>query len=220
MTENYKCRNGHIFTKVGSIAKCPKCNTRLCNPIKEVRAPITTLPSSHKINRISKTYITSFSFLFWIFFTSYLLGWMFLFRLYIIWVAIFCFSLAGLLGVVVAIMWFKILYIAWDSIQSLREEDPSESGMPTPGKAVGFCFIPFFNFYWIFVALAGLAKRMNKFVKNRDIEHDVISTTLAVSVPVLLIIGIIGWVTYPLALILFYIFFRQVVHAINIISEM
>lgn len=223
MTENYKCRNGHIFTKVGSIAECPKCNTRLCNPIKEVRAPITTLPSSHKIKRISKTYITSFSSFFWISFTLSLLGWMFLFRLYIIWVAIFCFSLAGLLGVVVAIMWFKILYIAWDSIQSLREEDPSESGMPTPGKAVGFCFIPFFNFYWIFVALAGLAKRMNKFVKNRDIEHDVISTTLAVIVSVLLIIGFtpfIGGVTYLLALILFYIFFRQVVHAINIISEM
>ncbi len=77
MTENYKCRNGHIFTKVGSIAECPKCSTHLCNPIKEVRAPITTLPSSHKVNRISKTYITSFSSFFWISFTLSLLGWIF-----------------------------------------------------------------------------------------------------------------------------------------------
>ncbi|MBQ4479847.1 MAG: hypothetical protein II943_04325 [Victivallales bacterium] len=32
----------------------------------------------------------------------------------------------------------------------------------TPGQMVGFCFIPFFNYYWQFVAIWGLAKRLKK----------------------------------------------------------
>jgi hypothetical protein len=32
----------------------------------------------------------------------------------------------------------------------------------TPGKAVGFLFIPFFNLYWIFIAYHGLAKDWNR----------------------------------------------------------
>lgn len=34
----------------------------------------------------------------------------------------------------------------------------------TPGKAVGFLFIPFFNLYWWFVAFFGLSKDQNAFI--------------------------------------------------------
>ena len=37
----------------------------------------------------------------------------------------------------------------------------SAMGPVTPGKAVGFLFIPFFNFYWLFPSYAGLGKGWN-----------------------------------------------------------
>ena len=38
---------------------------------------------------------------------------------------------------------------------------PKEIARTTPGKAVGFLFIPFFNFYWAFVSYQGLAEDLN-----------------------------------------------------------
>ncbi len=32
---------------------------------------------------------------------------------------------------------------------------------PTPGKAIGFWFIPFYGFYWTFIVWMNLAKHMN-----------------------------------------------------------
>jgi hypothetical protein len=34
----------------------------------------------------------------------------------------------------------------------------------TPGKAVGYLFIPFFNLYWMFVAYHGLAKAIDAYI--------------------------------------------------------
>ncbi len=47
------------------------------------------------------------------------------------------------------------IYRAWACLQP---------GAPrtTPGKAIGFMFIPFFNIYWIFVAIGGLPKDWNR----------------------------------------------------------
>src|SRR4030042_6627005 len=44
-----------------------------------------------------------------------------------------------------------ILYRHWWLLQG-------HGARTTPGKAVGFGFIPFFCFYWWFIAYAGLAK--------------------------------------------------------------
>jgi len=55
-------------------------------------------------------------------------------------------------GMVLAMMY---LYRVWDL---LRWGSPTT----TPGKAIGFLFIPFFNLYWIFVAYHGLAKDWNR----------------------------------------------------------
>jgi hypothetical protein len=40
----------------------------------------------------------------------------------------------------------------------------------TPGKAIGFCFIPFFNLYWIFIAFSQWAKDYNKFIRHGNIS--------------------------------------------------
>jgi hypothetical protein len=48
-----------------------------------------------------------------------------------------------------------ILHRGWKSVQDGAAKE-------TPGRAVGFCFIPFFNFYWNFVAHVGLMKEFNR----------------------------------------------------------
>jgi len=47
--------------------------------------------------------------------------------------------------------WFLLLYRIWDLI-------PPREAATTPGKAVGFQFIPFFNIYWNFIAYGELGK--------------------------------------------------------------
>ena len=57
------------------------------------------------------------------------------------------FLLSGLFGCL-------ILHKLWSLI-------PAHKAKTTPSKAVGFLFVPVFNFYWIFVAIHELAKALN-----------------------------------------------------------
>lgn len=59
------------------------------------------------------------------------------------------------------ILQFIYLYRAWDCLQ------PGGATV-TPGKAIGFLFIPFFNIYWFFVAYGQLAKEWNAVVSRYE----------------------------------------------------
>jgi hypothetical protein len=63
----------------------------------------------------------------------------------------------------------------------------------SPGEAVGFCFIPFFNFYWIFVAIYGLADQMNAYCVRYGVAAPKVSRTLAMWV---CITSLLGWLPY------------------------
>lgn len=52
-----------------------------------------------------------------------------------------------------------ILHRGWKLVQD-------GEARTTPGKAVGFCFIPFFNFYWLFVSHYGLLQEINRVSAN------------------------------------------------------
>lgn len=61
----------------------------------------------------------------------------------------------GILGLIASIVFYMLLlHKLWTLVQ------PSEKS--TPGKAIGFLFIPFFNLYWQFVAIYGLAQEVNR----------------------------------------------------------
>ena len=65
----------------------------------------------------------------------------------------------------------------------------------TPGKAVGFSFIPFFCFYWWFIAYAGLAADSNRYMDQQGIQGAKLSYGLAVAMCVVGIVGcLLGWV--------------------------
>lgn len=62
-------------------------------------------------------------------------------------------------AVVSLVMWYK----AWKAIQDGHART-------TPGKAVGFLFIPFYNLYWIFQAIWGFAKDYNSYITRHEIS--------------------------------------------------
>lgn len=68
-------------------------------------------------------------------------------------------GLGVLCSMICGIYQYILLYRAWHCLQY---------GAPrsTPGKAIGFLFIPFFNFYWMFVAFGGLAKDWNRIAQS------------------------------------------------------
>jgi hypothetical protein len=80
------------------------------------------------------------------------------------------------------VIYYILLYRFWLLIQNGKART-------SPGKAVGFCFIPFYNFYWTYIAIVGLTKDMNLYCKERNIEGPLPSENLALSA---YIIGVIS----------------------------
>jgi hypothetical protein len=66
---------------------------------------------------------------------------------------------------------YLLLYKSWQAIQDGHQRT-------TPGKAVGFSFIPYFNLYWIFQAYWGFAKDYNAFLDRNSLSSERLSTNL------------------------------------------
>jgi hypothetical protein len=62
-----------------------------------------------------------------------------------------------------SILYLVLIYKAWESIQD-------GYARTTPGQAVGFLFIPFYNFYWIFQAIPGFADDYNAYLIRAKIS--------------------------------------------------
>ena len=90
--------------------------------------------------------------------------------------------------VVVGFVFFYILiYKAWAAIYDGQTRT-------SPGKAVGFLFIPVFNIYWLFVGIGGWADDYNRFLQRHRIPgqpassglfmfHCIASLVLGIAVP-------------------------------------
>ena len=83
-------------------------------------------------------------------------------------------------GIVMLILWYK----AWAAIQDGQART-------TPGKAVGFLFIPLFNLYWIFQAIHGFAKDYNSYVARHSLSVPKLPEGLFLAYCVLALAGII-----------------------------
>lgn len=60
-------------------------------------------------------------------------------------------------------LWLMLFYKAWQAIQDGHART-------TPGKAIGFLFIPFYLAYWMFVCIWGFAKDYNAYIERHGIE--------------------------------------------------
>lgn len=93
--------------------------------------------------------------------------------------------LLGVLCIIAGVVSYCVLlYRSWNQIQDGQVRT-------TPGKAVGFLFIPFFNFYWMFVAVYGLSQDLNRYTTQRSIGAPRVAEGLAMTVCILVICSII-----------------------------
>ena len=82
--------------------------------------------------------------------------------------------LALMAMITTTVFWCILLYRHWLLLQG-------HGARTTPGRAVGFGFIPIFCFYWWFVAYAGLATDTNRYLKQLGITHCRMSRRLAIT---------------------------------------
>ena len=59
------------------------------------------------------------------------------------------------------IVLLRMIYKVWSAL-------PASFARTTPGQAVGFMFVPFYNLYWVWNAYVGFAKDFNRYVKQTD----------------------------------------------------
>lgn len=111
-----------------------------------------------------------------------------------------------LMFLMTGILTYIFIYRAWNC---LRFGAPRTSA----GKAVGFLFIPFFNLYWIFVALYGLAQDWNRIMGS----HPNLQAAPRMSEGMFLtfLICAISGIGAPVAAVLWFIVYKQICDGVN-----
>ena len=66
---------------------------------------------------------------------------------------------------------------------------PSQYADTTPGKAVGFLFIPFFNCYWVFRSLVGVNNGLNRIADTHQLSGTRANLGLAIANGVFFVVG-------------------------------
>jgi hypothetical protein len=98
-------------------------------------------------------------------------------------------------GVLVAAGIFNLMLLhgLWKTVQDGHART-------TPGKAVGFLFIPLFNLYWIFVAFYGLAQELNRVIAQENAPVAKTSEGLALAHCILICTAVIPLVNFAAAI--------------------
>lgn len=112
---------------------------------------------------------------------------------------------------IVAVVFCSMLhYACWQAL-------PARYRSTTPAKAVGFLFIPIFNFYWAFISFAGLAKGYWQYQQETGISEIRNVTGLGITYAIVLVLSLtIGFLPgvasiITLADLVTFIFFYQAI---------
>jgi len=119
---------------------------------------------------------------------------------------------------VLAIVFVSILhYQCWKAL-------PERYRATTPGKAVGYLFIPIYNFYWAFISWPKLAEGIVQWQKSLGKTALADARSLAITYAVIFVCSIVVSLTpsnavdiliSTLDLVAFIVLYRQIVTAIN-----
>ncbi|MDP9269042.1 MAG: hypothetical protein M3P27_12060 [Acidobacteriota bacterium] len=83
-----------------------------------------------------------------------------------------------------AVIFLVMMYKMWGAIQDGQARS-------TPGKAVGFMFIPFFNIYWAFQAIWGWAQDYNKYIARHNVRTQPVPEGLFLTYVILCFVAVI-----------------------------
>ena len=128
------------------------------------------------------------------------------------------FGLIGLLFLLLGLVFISILhYKCWASL-------PERFRFTTPGKAVGYLFIPFYNFYWAFITWPKLSEGISNWQKSRGVSVHPDTKSFALAYAILFVCEFtIGFLPLPglsfmfaiADLAIFILYYKQVVTSIN-----
>jgi hypothetical protein len=110
---------------------------------------------------------------------------------------------------------FMFIYRMWESIQDGHAR-------MTPGKAVGFMLIPFFNLYWIFPVYQGFAQDYNQYIARRQLNLPRLDEQLFLYHPIAILCSIIpflGGLASIAAIVLLVIIISKTCDAVNALSN-
>lgn len=116
-----------------------------------------------------------------------------------------------------------LIVLSWIYIYRMWRMIPASYARTTPGKAVGYCFIPFYSLYWIFVAMHGWSKDYNRFISETGRTH--IRRTpegLFLTMCIFTVVGAIPFVNYVLMIpnaIMAMVVFYYICRAINAMAD-
>jgi len=115
-------------------------------------------------------------------------------------------------GIYTSIVALVFIYKIWDAIAD-------EHARTTPGKAVGFLFIPFFGFYWIFQVLWGFAKDCNAYIERHSINAKKLPEDLFLACAIVQLCGFIPYVGALAGLIIFAIVVSKTCDTVNALDK-
>jgi len=122
------------------------------------------------------------------------------------------FLIIGLIILLIAQIYFLIiLHKVWQFSINESKRLNLVPTIKTPGQAIGYLFIPFYNFYWLFMAYGKISSDLNAIAKVKNVPK-CISGGLGVTISILCILNLIpfvGYFTSFITLILFPIFIHQ-----------
>ncbi len=116
--------------------------------------------------------------------------------------------LLGLIEIYFYVIKSMLVYKAWKAIDDGKQRT-------SPGKAVGFLYIPFFNFYWWFPAIWGFSKDYNAYLDRYGMNRKKLSEGLYLTVAILNVAALVFPITGTVNLILEGILVSNTCDAIN-----
>ena len=102
------------------------------------------------------------------------------------------FALCGLFAVACAVFDCLILHRGWSAVQDGHTD-------VTPGKAVGFNFIPFFGLYWVFVSHVGLMRHLNRRLEAAGKSSAKVIEGMALTYAILSVLSLLIVFIFPIA---------------------
>jgi len=123
-----------------------------------------------------------------------------------------------LMNIAASILMLVMLYRFWDFVIPAMNVSGLTPSIDTVGKAIGYLFIPIYNFYWIFQAYGKLPKDLNALAEHENIANRLPENEGNI-IAALVVIGVIPYVGYVTsfisAFILLPIFLRAVIRQIE-----
>ena len=108
-------------------------------------------------------------------------------------VAAIIFIFTGIVILIAALVFFYIfLYRLWKFLIPALISEGLKPSINTPAEAIGFMFIPVFNFYWMFKAIGGLPKEIHNLARSKNIQP-LISEQFGIIICVLVFLSFIPY---------------------------